>query len=136
VSAQVGALDDGFNSNGYVINNQWISNADYGTAVATHSDGRVVVAAYNTDKWFTLARYLIDGTLDLNFGASGVVKVRYNGGNAVPYALYIYPDNTMLVAGTSWNAATSSFDLPLPACWKMVRSMSILATAAGLLRLP
>ena len=79
---------------------------DYGHAIATHSDGRVIVAAFNTDQWFTLLRYMPDGTLDPNFGTGGLVKVRYDvDDDALAYALYIYPNNTILVAGTTWNEA-------------------------------
>jgi uncharacterized delta-60 repeat protein len=109
VSAQVGVLDGGFNaSHGHVIHTLHSAN-DYGQAVATHSDGRVVVASYNTDKWFTLLRYMPDGTLDGTFGTGGVAKLRYDvDDDALAYALHIYPNNTILVAGFTWNEAGST----------------------------
>ena len=69
-TAQPGALHGGFNSNGHVIHSLHADN-DHGDAIATHSDGRVIVAAYNTDKWFTLLRYMPDGSLDGSFQKAG-----------------------------------------------------------------
>lgn len=115
VSAQVGTLDDGFNNpTGYIINSLNPTEDDWGTAIAVHSDGRVLVASYNTVESFTLARYLSDGTLDLNFGNNGIAQLRNaTNDNASPYAIKILSDNTILVAGTSWNDATSSYDMAL-----------------------
>ncbi|HEX6426129.1 MAG TPA: hypothetical protein VF008_00535, partial [Niastella sp.] len=114
LSAQVGALETtGFNNpTGYVINPLDAAD-DYGQAIATHSDGRIIVAAFNTDKWFTLLRYMPDGTLDPNFGTSGVVKVRNSNDDAIAYAVKILSDNTILAAGYAWNPANSTFDIAL-----------------------
>ncbi|OQP63190.1 hypothetical protein A3860_25200 [Niastella vici] len=114
MGAQVGVLDGGFNpTSGYLINDLYAAGNDYGQAVATHSDGRVVVASNNTDKWFTLTRYLTDGTPDPNFGTGGLVKVRNTNDDAIAYAIKIFNDNTMLVAGTAWNPVTSTYDMAL-----------------------
>ncbi|HEY1202436.1 MAG TPA: hypothetical protein VGE79_15710, partial [Niastella sp.] len=116
LSAQVGTLDDGFNNpTGYIINSLNPGDDDWGTATAVHSDGRVLVAVYKkNDEWFTLVRYLTDGTLDLNFGNNGIAQLRYDpGDNASAYAIKILSDNTILVAGNSWNQATSSYDMAL-----------------------
>jgi uncharacterized delta-60 repeat protein len=112
VNAQVGVLDGGFNTTGYAINTVDAAD-DYGQAIATHSDGRVVVAAYNNDKWFTLLRYMPDGTPDLNFGTGGLVKVRNTNDDAIAYTVKILNDNTILVAGLAWNPANSSYDMAL-----------------------
>lgn len=115
ISAQVGTLDDGFNNPaGYVINPINTTLDDYGQAIATHSDGRVLVASYNTVESFSLVRYLSDGTPDLSFGNSGIAKLRYaTNDNASPFAIKVLSDNTILVAGTSWNQATGSYDMAL-----------------------
>ena len=111
-TAQPGALHGGFNSNGHVIHSLHDDN-DHGDAIATHSDGRVVVVAYNTDKWFTLLRYLPNGSLDAGFGTGGIVKVRNSNDDAIAVAIKILSDNTILVAGYAWNRANSSYDMAL-----------------------
>jgi uncharacterized delta-60 repeat protein len=112
VSAQVGVLDGGFNTTGTVINALNAAD-DYGQAVGTYSDGRVVVAAYNTDKWFTLLRYMPDGTLDASFGTAGQVKIRNSNDDAIAYAITVLSDNSLLAAGYAWNPANSTFDMAL-----------------------
>ncbi|OQP63188.1 hypothetical protein A3860_25190 [Niastella vici] len=114
-SAQVGVLDGGFNNPAGHLIHPLDADNDFGQAVATHSDGRVVVASYNNNQWFTLTRYLSDGTLDASFGSGGVAKVRYDpDDNAIAYALYIYPNNTILVAGYTWNdAGGTGYDFAL-----------------------
>ncbi|OQP62933.1 T9SS type A sorting domain-containing protein [Niastella populi] len=112
VSAQVGVPDGGFNTTGTVINPLNAAD-DYGQAVATYSDGRVVVAAYNTDKWFTFLRYMPDGTLDPNFGTGGLVKVRNSNDDAIAYAITVLSDNSLLAAGYAWNPTNSTFDMAL-----------------------
>jgi uncharacterized delta-60 repeat protein len=112
VSAQVGVLDGGFNTNGTIINPLDAAD-DYGQATATYSDGRVVVAAYSTDKWFTLLRYMPDGTPDPSFGTNGLVKVRNSNDDAIAYAIKVLSDNTILAAGYAWNPANSTFDMAL-----------------------
>lgn len=107
VSAQVGALDDGFNSTGYVINNilPIPPNTDTSWAIGTHSDGRIVVASYTKEERFTLVRYSSLGVQDNNFGISGVVNLRYiSGDNAVPYAIKVLGDNKILVAGWTYGS--------------------------------
>jgi hypothetical protein len=45
-----------------------------------------------------------NGTLDATFGTGGIAKVRYDvDDNALAYALYIYPNDNILVAGVTWN---------------------------------
>jgi uncharacterized delta-60 repeat protein len=112
VSAQVGVLDGGFNTNGTIINPLDAAD-DYGQATATYTDGRVVVAAFSTDKWFTLLRYMPDGTPDVSFGTNGQVKVRNSNDDAIAYAIKVLSDNSILAAGYAWNPANSTFDMAL-----------------------
>jgi uncharacterized delta-60 repeat protein len=111
-TAQVGALDGGFNTHGHVTHALHAGD-DHGDAIATHNDGRVIVAAYNTDKWFTLIRYMQDGTLDHSFGTGGVVKVRNSNDDAIAFAIKVLSDNTILAAGYAWNRANASYDMAL-----------------------
>lgn len=114
VSAQVGTLDDQFNNpDGYVINNVLgiTGNNETGQSIATHSDGRVVVAIKSANEYIVLVRYKTNGTLDSTYGTNGVVDLRrVSTHSAVPYAVTVLSDNKMLVAGWSWGS-TKDFSL-------------------------
>jgi uncharacterized delta-60 repeat protein len=103
VSAQVGALDPAFNSGGYATINTNAGKDDYAQAIGTYSDGRVVMAGYMEDKFFSLVRYTALGVLDNTFGTGGIVKLRQaTNADAIPYAITVLSDNKVLVAGSSW----------------------------------
>ena len=69
-----GSLDESFGKGGKVTTD-FGSAAEGGRSVAIQSDGRIVVAGYaiNVDPGldFALARYNIDGSLDVTFGSGG-----------------------------------------------------------------
>jgi uncharacterized delta-60 repeat protein len=107
VSAQVGVLDPTFNHSGtpgHHIHNTKANDDDFAHAVATHSDGRVVVAGYMAnDQHFIVLRYTTSGELDATFGTGGMVKLRQSANaEGVPYAITVLSDNKILVAGSSW----------------------------------
>jgi uncharacterized delta-60 repeat protein len=112
VSAQVGALDPTFNpapagTPGYVVNNVLPGGIDYAQSISTHNDGRVVVATYTSDMYFTILRYTTGGILDNTFGGgTGIVNVRQAPTReAAPFAVSVLSDNSILVAGWSWGAS-------------------------------
>jgi uncharacterized delta-60 repeat protein len=119
-SAQVGALEGSFNTTGtppgFVTSDLVPNDDDYGTAVSSHKDGRVVVAAFNADaslgKVFTLFRYTTTGVLDPSFGlGTGKIAIQKTSqDDAIAYAVKVLSDNTILAAGTSWNASGGGFD--------------------------
>ena len=107
VSAQVGVLDPGFNSSGtpgYTTTS--VNSADdYAQSIATHADGRIVVALLNESNYFTILRYLRDGTPDPAFGTGGLVMLRAAPlHDAISYAVTVLSDNKILVAGSSYGA--------------------------------
>jgi uncharacterized delta-60 repeat protein len=110
VTAQVGALDPGFNSSGtpgYVTINTNPGKDDNVQAIGTYSDGRVVIAGNMTDNaYFGLVRYTSLGQLDATFGTGGVVTLRQaTNAEGVPFAITVLSDNKILVAGSSWMAS-------------------------------
>jgi len=113
-AAQPGTIDETFNSSGTpgsVTTNLVNGGDDYGRAMATYSDGRIAVAAYNENNYFTILRYTAAGTLDASFGTGGVVTLRYApGDDAQAYAVTVLPNNKVLVAGYSWGS-TKDFAL-------------------------
>jgi uncharacterized delta-60 repeat protein len=68
--------DSNFSGNGNVTANP-TALADYASAIAVQADGKIVVGGYSnelTDSRITLIRYNADGTVDSDFGVSGMVQ--------------------------------------------------------------
>ena len=78
--------------------------------IAIQSDGKIVVAGYVCpwDDWgnaaFAVARFNQDGSLDLSFDGDGKVTTAI-GGRTTGYSVTVQPDNKIIVAGWSWEAA-------------------------------
>jgi len=107
VSAQVGALEPGFNNSGtpgYVTHNINPGNDENVQAIGVYSDGRVVIAGkmFNNE-YFGLMRYTALGLLDATFGTGGIVTLRQStNAEGNPFAITVLSDNKILVAGSSW----------------------------------
>ena len=111
-----GSLDTGFGSGGLVTTDflgNVIGNEAHGVAI--QSDGKIVVVGFavvgrtprnlsNFD--FALARYHIDGTLDLGFGTGGKVTTDFNGVADRGFAVAIQTDGKIVVVGDA------GFDTP------------------------
>jgi uncharacterized delta-60 repeat protein len=101
--AQIGSLDNTFNSNGKVITA--IGNVqDYAKATAVQSDGKILVAGYSTDNNahdnFAIVRYKTDGTLDTSFNHVGIVTTTFPvNTQSRAYAMAIQSDGKILLAG-------------------------------------
>ena len=100
----VGTLDTNFGDGGRVILD--LGGLDRPQAVAVQSDGKIVVAGYilvsgsgNYD--FVLARYNIDGTLDLSFSDGGRMITDF-GSTDSGRSIAIQNDDKILVAGYAW----------------------------------
>ena len=71
-----GSLDTGFGTGGKVTTSFY--KADRGYAVALQKDGKIVVAG-TSDSNFAVARYNVDGSLDMKFGREGKGITRFTG---------------------------------------------------------
>src|SRR5690606_20974678 len=74
-TAQQGSLDLSFNSSG-IVTTAIGSSTDVAYGIVEQSDGKIVVAgkSFNGSNYdFAVARYNIDGVLDLSFGTGGQV---------------------------------------------------------------
>jgi uncharacterized delta-60 repeat protein len=95
-----GALDPSFLNGVRLLPS---SSADYATAVAPQSDGKVIVAGRNdgavTDG-MAVARYNADGSLDTSFGQDGKVSVPFDRGGYVN-RVAVQPDGKIILAGGS-----------------------------------
>ncbi len=83
---------------------------DFGTAIATQSDGKTVIAGYHEEGTSTnmvVLRLNPDGTLDQGFGAAddgtgnGIVNISLGDGNDVARDVAIQPDGKIVLAGDS-----------------------------------
>ena len=103
-----GSPDLTFGSGGK-IRTDFFGRDDVANAVAVQGDGKIVVAgsARNDalDLLFALARYNADGSLDTTFDSDGKVTGNFFG---LIYAIALQSDGRIVVAGTSYNLATSN----------------------------
>ncbi|MGI8638355.1 MAG: FG-GAP-like repeat-containing protein [Pyrinomonadaceae bacterium] len=100
-----GSLDTSFGNGGRVITD--FGRADWASAVARQSDGKIVVAGvtvnlpdptYSTSN-FALARYNTNGSLDSTFGTGGKVTTDFFGFQDYLAAIIIQPDGKIVAAG-------------------------------------
>ena len=106
-----GTPDLNFGTNGQVTTD-FGSSDDEGRAVAIQPDGKIVVAGYTLGTSggfnFAVARYLANGAPDTGFGTSGAVIVDF-GSTDFCLAMILQPDGKLVLAGRSYNGATSDF---------------------------
>ena len=97
-----GSLDTSFDGDGKVRSN--IFDAwDAAHAVVEQADGKVVIAGYaNIDNQddFMLARFNMDGSLDVGFGNNGTVTTDFFGDYDRVEAMGLQQDGKIVVAGT------------------------------------
>jgi len=92
-----GSLDLTFGMGGKVTTD--FGGIDRGLAVTLQKDGKIVVAGFASND-FAVARYNMDGSLDLTFGTGGKVTTDF-GGNDSGNAVVLQKDGKIVVAGTS-----------------------------------
>ena len=102
LNAGTGTLDPTFGVNGIVITNI----ADYSgatsgaTSVAIQPDGRVVVGGYGGGGFFTVVRYLPNGSLDRSFSGDGILSiVTADRSISIANDIAILPDGHILAVG-------------------------------------
>jgi uncharacterized delta-60 repeat protein len=100
---QAGDLDPTFGVGGTVFTDLSGSN-DEGRDAALQPDGKVVVTAITPlgDQGrvqFAVVRYLPDGSLDPGFGSNGVALASFGDVSAVPEAVMLQPDGSIIAGG-------------------------------------
>jgi uncharacterized delta-60 repeat protein len=81
-------------------------------AVALQPDGKVVVSgetALYPGNDFALARYNVDGSLDLTFGIQGKITTDF-GATDEAYAMALQPDGKIVIAGSSRSGPVQTFE--------------------------
>jgi uncharacterized delta-60 repeat protein/uncharacterized repeat protein (TIGR01451 family) len=108
-----GSLDTSFDGDGKVTTD-FDAGLDFGYAVATQGEGRIVVAGYadvSGTRDFALARYNADGSLDTTFDGDGKVTTDFAGGTDVAWGMTIQGDGKFVVAGLADVSGTGDFAL-------------------------
>ena len=114
-----GTLDTSFGTGGIAYTNtgeelNGVYDSDFLSSAAIQKDGKIVVvgasSGLNPDtssySYFTIARYLSDGTLDLDFGTDGIVTTNasvWDQANSVA----IQSDGKIVIAGSSESNAAA-----------------------------
>ncbi|MGB3527211.1 MAG: T9SS type A sorting domain-containing protein [Flavobacteriales bacterium] len=116
-----GTLDNSFSADGKVTTD-FGTGFNQGASVAIQPDGKIVVAGHTNvnssgDRDFAVARYNMDGTLDISFSADGKVTTNLGTGTAYGTAydegksVAIQPDGKIVVAGYASNGTDRDFAL-------------------------
>src|SRR5436190_17691730 len=112
VYADAGDLDRAFGTDGKVTTDL-SGREDEARAVAIQSDGKIVAVGLsegsNVD--FAVARYNVDGSLDITFGNAGKVITDFVGYADVASSVVIQRDGKIVVAGYAGNGSNSDFAL-------------------------
>jgi uncharacterized delta-60 repeat protein len=85
-------------------------------AVALQPDGKIISAGYACEDcdnfgapYVVIVRYNPNGTLDSEFGASGVVRMPSLAITSISSSLVIQPDGKLIAAGWIWNGSQNQF---------------------------
>ena len=105
-----GTLDTSFDSDG-MVRTAVGPEGDAVRALAVQTDGKIVAAGYASSgtSGFAAARYNLSGSLDSNFGTSGIV-VTPLGTQSSAYSAAIQPDGKIVAAGIASDTAKNNYD--------------------------
>ena len=96
----IGGLDPGFGSDGLASHDVGFTSTN---GVATQGANSILIGPIGTspNQVFGVTRYLADGSLDTSFGTDGVATVGFTGLDAVPTAVLVQSDGSIIVGGTA-----------------------------------
>ncbi|MDO9106531.1 MAG: putative Ig domain-containing protein, partial [Methylovulum sp.] len=120
-----GNLDSSFDADGKVTTDFGPStalglsttHADFGDraySITVQTNGKILVAGFSSNghtENFALARYNSDGSLDTGFSGDGKVTTDFNAATDFGQSVTVQADGKILVAGYSYNAVDSNFEL-------------------------
>ncbi len=100
--AAQGDLDLTFGNGGRVTTQ--FGGGDSIFALVAQPDGKIVAAGSASGNEFALARYNMDGSLDLTFGSGGKVTTDFFGNRDVALAVALQPNGKIVAAGYAFDA--------------------------------
>ncbi|HQV51664.1 MAG: T9SS type A sorting domain-containing protein [Flavobacteriales bacterium] len=109
-----GSLDNSFSDDGKLTTDLGYDQGN-GNSVVIQPDGKILLAGSigsGSASDFVLIRYNTDGTPDTDFGTDGHITTDIAGGfDDTGNSVILQPDGKVLLAGTSYNAASTDFAL-------------------------
>ncbi|MEY3238411.1 MAG: hypothetical protein RI883_2512 [Bacteroidota bacterium] len=108
VNSTTGAMDANFNGGNYVILQS--SGSFIGQQVEIQSDDKILVSGWESLNNFFIRRYNSNGTIDVNFGSSGVSYLTVlNGSNQEIRDMKILSNGKILIIGDEYSAGGKGF---------------------------
>lgn len=111
--SQSGTLDSLFGVNGKVQTNI-LGGSDYLNAMIIQPDQKIVVAGAagtGTNATITVARYMPDGSLDGDFGGSGIISIDYTGTVDRATSIALQPDGKIVVGAETTSSGNTNFSV-------------------------
>lgn len=109
-----GSLDNSFDSDGKLTTGFLVNSTDYIMSVVLQPDGKILVAGTSDSDGsldFALARYNVDGSLDVSFDADGILTTDFTFSSDNGNSIILQPDGKILVSGYSFTATQNDFAL-------------------------
>jgi uncharacterized delta-60 repeat protein len=106
-----GSLDTSFNGTGKATTP--VGSTDVAEDLVLQPDGKLAVTGFTyvgSRRFFALARYNPNGSLDTGFNGTGKVTTAV-GSDDQAYGLVLQPDGKLVAAGIGWNGSQSVFGL-------------------------
>lgn len=110
-----GSLDNTFDDDGYASKGFGQFSNDRAFAVAIQSDGKIVLAGYNTNpmgnvnREFALVRFNSNGSADNSFDGDGLVSTAIEAAGDEARSIIIQSDGKIVVAGFSFDSTIRKF---------------------------
>jgi uncharacterized delta-60 repeat protein len=105
-----GTLDATFSGNGKAITN-FTNGVDFARGVVVQGDGMIVAAGIADAEKFAVARYEVDGSLDLTFSGNGKAVTEFTPGVDGAYGVALQPADGKIVAAGIAGGANRKFAL-------------------------
>ena len=106
-----GSLDTTFSGDG-MVTTSFSAGDDVGSGIALQSNGKIVVVGTSNNgsgiSEFAVARFNVNGTLDLTFGVAGKVTTSFSVGDDVGSGIAVQSDGKIVVVGTSDDGSGAS----------------------------
>jgi len=104
-AAAVDKIDSEFGDSGFIIKDFGFGD-DEAFALAVQPDGKILVAGYSSNgavKNLSVARYLVDGTLDISFNYDGLFTHSMGSGDTIARSIVVQDNGRIIVAGSSYD---------------------------------
>jgi uncharacterized delta-60 repeat protein len=106
-----GSLDTTFSGDG-MVTTSFSAGDDVGSGIALQSNGKIVVVGTSNNgsgiSEFAVARFNVNGSLDLTFGVAGKVTTSFSVGDDVGSGIAVQSDGKIVVVGTSDDGSGAS----------------------------